>query len=213
MNSKSASAPLPGPTSWHALSNEQVLAALKTSSEGLTDVQAQERLTQYGPNRLPETQRRSLLARFFSHFHNVLIYVLLAAATITAALGHWVDTGVILAVVMVNAVIGFVQEGKAEKAMDAIRRMPIELPDSGEIVYLEDIRASTTNDVFSAERGVTPEMVILKQPPPPDPVFSMMDMPRQREYRRVFAPRYTRRAIAGLEDSIRAPSARLPVAT
>ncbi|CAM9977520.1 unnamed protein product [Discosporangium mesarthrocarpum] len=67
----------------------------------------------------------------------------------------------------------------------------------------EDIRASTTNDVFSAERGVTPEMVMLKQPPPPDPVFSMLDMPRQRDYRRIFVPRYTRRAVAGMEDAIR----------
>ena len=68
----------------------------------------------------------------------------------------------------------------------------------------EDIRASTTNDVFSAERGVTPEMVILKQPPPPDPVFSMLDLPRQRDYRRVFVPRYTKRAVAAMEDGIRA---------
>ena len=67
----------------------------------------------------------------------------------------------------------------------------------------EDIRESTVNDVFSAEQGVTPEMVILKQPPPPDPVFSMLDMPRQRDYRRVFAPRYTRRAVGELEESIR----------
>ena len=73
----------------------------------------------------------------------------------------------------------------------------------------EDIRASTTNDVFSAERGVTPEMVILKQPPPPDPVFAMLDLPRQRDYRRIFVPRYTKRAVAGMEDSIRARTRKL----
>jgi cytochrome P450 len=67
----------------------------------------------------------------------------------------------------------------------------------------EDIRESTIRDVFSAEQGVSPEMVILKQPPPPDPVFSMLDMPRQRDYRRMFVPRYTRRAVGNLEDSIR----------
>jgi len=67
----------------------------------------------------------------------------------------------------------------------------------------EDIRESTIKDVFSAEKGVTPEMILLKQPPPPDPVFSMLDMPRHREYRRVFAPRYTRRAVDELETSIR----------
>ena len=67
----------------------------------------------------------------------------------------------------------------------------------------EDIRASTTNDVFTAERGVTPEMVMLKAPPPPDPVFSMLDLPRQRDYRRMFVPRYTKNAAAALESSIR----------
>ncbi len=68
----------------------------------------------------------------------------------------------------------------------------------------EDIRASTTNDVFTAERGVTPEMVMLKAPPPPDPVFSMLDLPRQRDYRRMFVPAYGRHAIAALEGTIRA---------
>jgi len=67
----------------------------------------------------------------------------------------------------------------------------------------EDIRASTTNDVFTAERGVTPEMVMLKAPPPPDPVFSMLDQPRQRDYRRMFVPRYTKNAISRMEASIR----------
>lgn len=57
------------------------------------------------------------------YFHNILIYVLLGSAFITAVLGHWIDTGVILAVVVANAIMGFVQEGKAEKAMDAIRQM------------------------------------------------------------------------------------------
>ena len=67
----------------------------------------------------------------------------------------------------------------------------------------EDIFASTTKDLFTAERGVSPEMVLLKQQPPPDPVFSMLDMPRQRDYRRMFVPRYTRRAVAKMEDEIR----------
>ena len=67
----------------------------------------------------------------------------------------------------------------------------------------EDIWSSTTKDLFTAERGVTPEMVLLKQPPPADPVFSMLDIPRQRDYRRMFNPRYTRRAVAKMEDEIR----------
>jgi calcium-translocating P-type ATPase len=68
-------------------------------------------------------QSRGPLVRFLRHFHNVLIYVLIGAAVVTGALQHWVDTGVILAVVLANAVIGFIQEGKAEAAMAAIRGM------------------------------------------------------------------------------------------
>src|SRR5690606_2792227 len=76
-----------------------------------------------GPNRMSTAVKRSLLLRFLSHFHNILIYVLIGSAVITAFLDHWVDTSVILAVVIANAIIGFIQEGKAEKAMDAIRHM------------------------------------------------------------------------------------------
>ncbi|MBW2424688.1 MAG: cytochrome P450 [Deltaproteobacteria bacterium] len=68
----------------------------------------------------------------------------------------------------------------------------------------EDIRESTRKDVFTIEQGVTPEMVILKAPPPPDPVFSMLDMPRQRDYRRMFVPRYTRNAVRRMEGELRA---------
>ncbi len=72
---------------------------------------------------MPETQGRGPVIRFLAQFNNVLIYVLLGAAAITGAMQHWVDTGVILAVVLANAVIGFIQEGKAEAAMAAIRGM------------------------------------------------------------------------------------------
>jgi magnesium-transporting ATPase (P-type) len=108
---------------WHALSTEAALHQAKTSSRGLTQAEADGRLQTHGPNRLPEAAQRSAWLRFLLHFHNILIYVLLASAVVTAALGHVVDTLVILAVVLGNAVIGFVQEGKAEKAMAAIRRM------------------------------------------------------------------------------------------
>lgn len=90
---------------------------------GISEDEAALRLQTYGPNCLPAPPRKGLLRRFFSHFNNILIYVLLGAALITGLLQHWIDTGVILAVVIVNAIIGFAQEGKAEKAMDAIRHM------------------------------------------------------------------------------------------
>ena len=107
----------------HATPVADCIAAANSSRDGLTAAEASRRLATHGPNRLPEAQSRGPLLRFLSQFHNVLIYVLLAAAVVTAALQHWIDTGVILAVVVANALIGFLQEGKAESAMAAIRRM------------------------------------------------------------------------------------------
>ena len=109
--------------SWHALPATDVLSRQDSSPTGLTDEQALERLAQFGPNRLEPPKRRGPVLRFLAHFHDVLIYVLLGAAVMTAFLEHWVDTQVIIAVVLINAVIGFVQEGKAEKALEAIRTM------------------------------------------------------------------------------------------
>ncbi|MEW6982601.1 cation-transporting P-type ATPase [Colwelliaceae bacterium 6471] len=109
---------------WHSLSVQASLERLKTSSGvGLRQHETASRREKYGPNRLPTEKKRNALLRFLLHFHNILIYVLLASAMITASLGHWIDTGVILAVVIVNAIIGFIQEGKAEKSLDAIRQM------------------------------------------------------------------------------------------
>src|SRR6056297_3855875 len=107
----------------HDRTIEGALAALDATNEGLSTDEAARRLAEHGQNRLPEPPRRNAVVRFLAHFHNVLIYVLLGASVVTAALGHWVDTGVILAVVIVNGVIGFVQEGRAEQAMAAIRGM------------------------------------------------------------------------------------------
>jgi magnesium-transporting ATPase (P-type) len=90
---------------------------------GLSQAEAAARLARHGANRLPPPRRRGPLARFLLQFHNVLIHVLLAAGLVTAVLGHWVDSGVIFGVVVINAVIGFIQEGKAEAALEAIRKM------------------------------------------------------------------------------------------
>ncbi|MBA2483264.1 MAG: HAD-IC family P-type ATPase, partial [Nitrosomonas sp.] len=109
--------------SWHVESANAVLASLNTTPDGLSTDETTNRLAKYGPNRLPETKLRGPLIRFFYQFHNVLIYVLIIACVITAILGHWVDASVILGVVLINAAIGFVQEGKAENALRAIRQM------------------------------------------------------------------------------------------
>lgn len=101
----------------------ECLAVVDTTPAGLSDSDAAARLETHGPNRLPALPKRSWFLRFFAHFHNILIYVLIGSAIITASLGHIIDTGVILAVVIANAIIGFIQEGRAEQAMDAIRQM------------------------------------------------------------------------------------------
>lgn len=100
-----------------------VLTALETSSKGLSLDEVRKRQEQHGPNSLPSTPRAGPLRRFLRQFNNLLILVLIAAAVITGILQHWIDTAVILAVVIINAVIGFVQEGKAEAAMDSLRDM------------------------------------------------------------------------------------------
>ncbi|MBK5938382.1 HAD-IC family P-type ATPase [Halochromatium roseum] len=107
----------------HALEPSAVLAALHSDAQGLSGAEAARRLDAVGENRLPEPPRNGPIKRFFKHFHDVLIYILLAAAVATAFMGHWIDTWVILGVVLINAIVGFVQEGRAEEALAGIRKM------------------------------------------------------------------------------------------
>jgi magnesium-transporting ATPase (P-type) len=108
---------------WHDRTADEALAALRSFAGGLTATEVEQRLREHGANRLPEPPGVGWPKRFVRQFHNILIYVLLVAALIAASLQHYVDASVIAAVVVANAVIGFVQEGKAERAMDAIRDM------------------------------------------------------------------------------------------
>jgi P-type Ca2+ transporter type 2C len=109
---------------WHALDAGDVLDKLQSDSKtGLAQEEVRQRQAEYGMNEIPAGRKRGAWVRLLMQFHNVLIYVLMGAALITAFLGHWIDTWVILAVIIVNAVIGFIQEGKAEKALEGIRNM------------------------------------------------------------------------------------------
>lgn len=168
--------------SWHSQTASEALLVLETSTEGLTPEEARGRARQYGPNALPATPGRSPLWRFLSQFNNALIYFLLASACAAAALGHWVDSGVILGVVLINAAVGFVQEGKAEQALNAIRAMiaprastlragqrvslPVEELVPGDIVLLEagdrvpaDLRLLRANALRMDEAVLTGESV------------------------------------------------------
>ena len=107
----------------HALPAEDVLEQMGGQRDGLTAAEAADRLKTVGPNQLPAPPKEGLLKRFFKHFNDILIYILLVAGVAKAFLGHWVDACVILAVAVINAIVGFVQEGKAEEALEGIRKM------------------------------------------------------------------------------------------
>lgn len=118
--------PLTEPRSlpWYATPVDAVMADLEADPDlGLTAGQVTARLDRYGPNSLPEAPRRGPWARLAAQFNNPLILVLIVAGVVTALLEHYLDAAVIFGVVVINAVIGFVQEGKAEGALEAVRAM------------------------------------------------------------------------------------------
>ncbi|MDD4834146.1 MAG: cation-translocating P-type ATPase [Lutispora sp.] len=109
---------------WFSKSKEEVLKELDVNSDvGLTTEEAKARLDKYGENKLKGKPKKSLVSLFFTQLKDMLIYVLLGAAVITIAIGEYVDAIIILLVVILNAVIGVVQEYKAEKAIEALQKM------------------------------------------------------------------------------------------
>ncbi|HKP06487.1 MAG TPA: HAD-IC family P-type ATPase, partial [Microbacterium sp.] len=106
-----------------AIAADDVLAHLEADAGGLSTADAARRLEIAGPNRLPEPARKPGWLRFLAHFNDTLIYILLGAAVIKALMGDWLDFWVIMVVAIINAVIGYIQEGRAEKALAGIRGM------------------------------------------------------------------------------------------
>ena len=178
---------------WHALPAEAAFERVASGPEGLSQAEAARRLAGYGPNRLPAARPRSSLQRFLAQFNNLLIYVLLASAAITGALGEVVDTVLILLVVLANAVIGFVQEGRAERALESIRamisphasvlrdgrRMTVDAAElvPGDLVLLEagdrvpaDLRLISARSLRLEEAALTGESVPVDKDP--DPVIA-----------------------------------------
>ena len=168
---------------WHAISADEVVKQLATSGEnGLDAAEASVRLQNYGLNRLPEGKKRGPLMRFLAQFNNVLVYVLLAAGFTKLMLNLWVDAAIIFGVVALNALLGFIQEGKAEKALDSIRNMlsaeartvrggetrmiPAEQLVPGDVVILEsgdripaDLRLIDAKNLRTEEAALTGESV------------------------------------------------------
>ncbi|GAA4282480.1 cation-transporting P-type ATPase [Brevibacterium daeguense] len=172
----------------HAGDPEAALQALDTSDQGLSSDEAARRLDRHGPNALPAGKQESALTRLLRQFRDPMIYVLLGAAVFTAVLGEVVDTIVILAVVIVNAVIGYVQEGKAANALEGIRSMlslnaqvkrddgwttvPAEDLVPGDIVRLNagdkvpaDVRLLDETNLTAEEAALTGESVPVEKDP------------------------------------------------
>jgi Ca2+-transporting ATPase len=109
---------------WYHLPVAEVMASLSSDANGLSTAEAASRLERFGYNEL-KFEKPSALARFLRQFRSTLIYVLLAAAVVTAVLEMWVDSAVIFVVVLANAIIGFIQEGKAEASVEVLTKMMV----------------------------------------------------------------------------------------
>jgi magnesium-transporting ATPase (P-type) len=141
-------------TAWHALAPNEVVEKLGTSTEtGLDSAEVAKRVAEYGPNKLPVPGKRGPLMRFLMQLNNILIYVLVAAGVGKILLGEFVDAAVIIGVVLINGLLGFIQEGKAEKALDSIKNML-----SAEAMTLRDGKARMT----PAEELVPGDVVLLQ---------------------------------------------------
>jgi magnesium-transporting ATPase (P-type) len=180
---------LPNP---HALPMDAVLTHLASRDTGLSSAEARQRLERFGPNALPAPAARHPLLRFLGQFNNALIYFLLAGGVAALSMGHVVDAAVIVIVVCVNAVVGFLQEGKAESALAAIRNMisphtlalrdgvritaPVADLVPGDVVFLEagdrvpaDLRLLRARNVLIDEAALTGESVAAEKGEDPVP--------------------------------------------
>jgi cation-transporting ATPase F len=167
----------------HGLATHEVVLLLETDAEqGLSDREAGRRLQRFGPNVLPEAKTSGLLVRFARQLDNPLVYVLLVAGVVTLVLGELLEASVIFGVVLVNAVVGFLQESRAQAALDALRAMvqtsakvrrdghvchlPSERLVPGDLVLIEagdkvpaDLRLLTINELQVDESALTGESV------------------------------------------------------
>src|SRR5262245_37271689 len=183
MNTEENVTPPSGSAVWHAMASEEVLRRLDSHVQsGLDAAEIPRRLAQYGRNKLPEGRKQGPVMRFLQQLNNILVYVLLAAGFVKLMVGLWLDAAIILGVVLINALLGFVQEGRAEKALDSIRNLlsgeartvrsgqtrliPAEELVPGDIVLLEsgdripaDLRLVDVKSLRTEEAALTGESV------------------------------------------------------
>ena len=165
---------------------KEAIKQKKTSLNGLTDIEAKNRLLIFGENKLKETKRFQTLKIFFSQFHDPLIYILIAAVVISFIAKEFIDAYVITAILVLNAILGFIQEFKAEKSIELLKRLTAlktkvirngiikQVPSlelvSGDIVLVEagdkipaDLRLFEVNELKIDEASLTGESVPIKK--------------------------------------------------
>jgi len=108
---------------WHTLSPQEVLDHLRVQENGLTAVEAADRMEHYGPNLLAEGKRTTFLEMLWSQFNNFIIMLLIVASIISAVLGEWIDASAIMAIVLLNAILGIIQERRAAEEFAALKKM------------------------------------------------------------------------------------------
>ena len=181
------------PVTWHDQPSDAAFRSVNSTATGLAPEEVARRLAAQGPNELPEAKRRSLVLVLFRQFMSPLIYILFIAAAVSFAVGHRGDSVVILLVVVVNALIGTFQEGRAERSMEALRKLStlrvrvlrggneslIEARDlvPGDVVLLAagdamaaDARLIESNALEAAEAALTGESLPVTKNPEPLPL-------------------------------------------
>ncbi len=140
---------------WYQLEGEKVLQALNTSPQGLSNLEAKDRLLKHGENKLQETKQKTKLAIFFSQFKDLMILILFGAAIVSFIVGETTDAFVIVAIIIANAIVGYIQEYKAEESIRMLQKMAaqhaIVLRDGKH----NDVEASqlVPGDIISLEAG------------------------------------------------------------
>jgi len=143
-------------TDWHRLETSEILSQLHSdAASGLSTAEAQRRLTEHGPNELSERGRKSPWRILWEQLTGLMVVILIIAAVVSAALGDWKDAIAILAIVVLNAALGFSQEFRAEKAMAALKRLAVPTVKARRDGHVVEISARelTPGDVVLLEAG------------------------------------------------------------
>ena len=183
---------------WHSLPAEEVIAKLSTALTGLSAGEVGKRQKEFGPNRVTARRGTPAWRKFLQQFNQPLVYILLLAAGVTGSLGEWVDSAVIFGVVLINAILGFLQEARAEKSIEALAKMIATETNvrrdgrtlrvhsdqlvPGDVVLLQsgdrvpaDLRLVQVRELHSDESALTGESLpVAKQPEPlpPDTILA-----------------------------------------